>query len=268
MRASPAPTSAPHRFDALFAETVLQLEERVSHVVVVGAGVITVLVLASLRAGSRIPPAVLGVTLGYLLWYLFIRLLLRTGRFRPWLRYVSSLVDVSLGSIICMVDLRANGPLFALGAAGPPLYAVGVALATLRLQPHLCLLAGLDAALQLVAVHQLALRPAASAELLASGAFALDVTLNKALFLVVIGALGFVASRSMRSLLLRLTESALERERVRGLLGMHVSEQVMEHLLSGHVPEGGERRAVTVCFTDIRDFTRLSESQPPEETLR
>jgi adenylate cyclase len=43
---------------------------------------------------------------------------------------------------------------------------------------------------------------------------------------------------------------------------------VMEHLLSGHLPEGGERRSITVCFTDIRDFTRLSESHPPEEVLR
>jgi adenylate cyclase len=104
--------------------------------------------------------------------------------------------------------------------------------------------------------------------MLATGAYDFYVTLAKAIFLITMGALGMVASGSMRALLLRLTESAVERERVRGLLGMHVSEQVMEHLLSGRMPEGGERRAVTVCFTDIRGFTRLAESQPPEETLR
>jgi adenylate cyclase len=141
-------------------------------------------------------------------------------------------------------------------------------MATLRLHPGLCLFAGLAAAAQLVAVMVLAVRPGLSPELLASGVGDLTVVLAKAVFLIAIGAFGMVASRSMRWMLLRLTESALERERVRSVLGMHVSEQVMEHLLSGHVPNGVERRAITVCFTDIRDFTRLSESQPAEETVR
>jgi adenylate cyclase len=47
-----------------------------------------------------------------------------------------------------------------------------------------------------------------------------------------------------------------------------VSEQVMEYLLSGQMKDGGERRTITVCFTDIRDFTPLSESRTPEEVLR
>jgi adenylate cyclase len=32
--------------------------------------------------------------------------------------------------------------------------------------------------------------------------------------------------------------------------------------------DGGERRTITVCFTDIRDFTPMSESHTPEEVLR
>jgi heme exporter protein D len=104
-----------------------------------------------------------------------------------------------------------------MSAGGPALYAVGVAMATPRLQPRLCLFAGLAAAAQLIGIVQFVLRPAASPELLASGAYDFYVTLAKAIFLVTIGALGLVASRSMRSLLLRLTESAVERERVRGL---------------------------------------------------
>jgi adenylate cyclase len=268
MRASPGPTAPPPGFDALFDQTVLELEERLARLVIVGAGVASALVVASFFSASSIPPTVLAVTSGYILWYFCVCLLLRTGRFRPWMRYVSSLLDVSLGSIISLVDIQAGNPLFASLAAGPSVYAVAVAMATLRLQPRLCLFAGLTAASQLVAFHQLVLRPAIPAELLASGGWELDVALTRGLFLVIIGALGLVASRSIRALLWRLTESAVERERVRGLLGMHVSEQVMEHLLSGRMPEGGERRAVTICFTDIRDFTRLSESQPPEETVR
>ncbi|WP_257461892.1 adenylate/guanylate cyclase domain-containing protein [Archangium lipolyticum] len=258
----------PSGFDALYGETLLKLESRVARVATVAGVVATGLVLASVLSGSSIPRVILAATLGFLGWYLCVALLLRTGHFRPWMRYASSLVDVSMGTFVALLDLHVNGPAFALSAGGPALYAVGVAMATPRLQPRLCLFAGLAASVQLVVLIHFILRPAASPELLATGAYDFYVTLAKAIFLVTMGALGMVASRSMRAMLLRLTESAVERERVQGLLGMHVSEQVMEHLLSGRIPEGGERRAVTICFTDIRDFTRLSESQSPEETLR
>lgn len=268
MRPPPRPSPAPDGFDSVLGETVRRMESRVAHVATTAGVIATALVLVALASGSQIPAVILGATVGFLLWYLFVALLLRTGRFHPWMRYASSLVDVSMGTVVALLDLHVNGPVFALSAGGPALYAVGVAMATPRLQPRLCLFAGLAAAAQLLVLIQFLLRPAASPEVLATGAYDFYVTLAKAIFLVTLGVLGMVASGSMRSLLLRLTESAVERERVRGLLGMHVSEQVMEHLLSGDMPEGGERRAVTVCFTDIRGFTRLSESQPPEETLR
>ncbi|MCY1083675.1 adenylate/guanylate cyclase domain-containing protein [Archangium lansingense] len=268
MRAPPRSTPVPNGFDVLYGETVLHMESRVAHVATTAGVIATALVLASIASGSSIPRIILAATLGFLAWYTCVVLLMRTGRFRPWMRYASSLVDVSMGTVVALLDLHVNGPVFALSAGGPALYAIGVAMATPRLQPRLCLFSGLAAASQLIIVVQFILRPAASPEALATGAYDFYVTLAKAIFLVTMGALGMVASGSMRSLLLRLTESAVERERVRGLLGMHVSEQVMEHLLSGRMPEGGERRAVTVCFTDIRGFTRLSESQPPEETLR
>jgi adenylate cyclase len=237
-------------------------------IVAVGGVVVSLLVIGGLLMGSPVPPIILAVPVAFFAWYVGIHLLLKAGLFRPWMRYASALVDVSLGSVVTLLDVQANGSLYTLSAAGPAFYAVGVAMASLRLQPGLCLFAGLAAAAQLVAVMVLVVRPGLSPELLASGVGDLTVVLGKAIFLVTIGAFGMVASRSMRWMLRRLTESALERERVRSVLGMHVSEQVMEHLLSGHVPGAVERRAITVCFTDIRDFTRLSESQSAEETVR
>jgi adenylate cyclase len=260
--------SASRGFDALFEETILHLESRMAGIVAIGGAVVTLLVIGGVLLGSPTPPIILAVPVAFFAWYLGIRLLLKAGLFQPWMRYASSLVDVSLGSVVTLLDMHANGSLYTVTAAGPAFYAVGVVMATLRLQPGLCLFAGLAAAAQLVAVMMLVVRPGLSPELLAAGVGDLTAMLGKAIFLITIGVLGMVASRSMRWMLLRLTESALERERVRNVLGMHVSEQVMEHLLSGHVPDGVERRAITVCFTDIRDFTRLSESQPAEETVR
>jgi adenylate cyclase len=220
--------------------------------------------LAAWLSGSHIPLQVVGVGLAYSGWYLAVFLLLRFRRFPSWMRYLSSLLDVTLGSVVMLLDAHLNGPTFAIAAGGPALYAVGVALATLRLHRSLCLLAGVDAAVQLVLITELVIRPTASAEVLASGILDPFLTATKAVFLLTVGILGFATVHLMWNFLRDLSEG----DRVRNLLGMHVSEQVVEHLLSGELPEGGQRRAVTLCFTDIRDFTRLSESQPPEETVR
>jgi adenylate cyclase len=270
-RPVPIPTardSVRPSFDALFAETQLRLESSVTGLVLIAAGCIFLMALIALGMGSSMPRTIPLVPLGYFTWYLVSWALLRTDRYRPWMRYVSSLVDVSICSGVMLLDFKTNGSLYAASAGGPPLYAVAVAMATLRLEPRLCLFAGIASSFQLLAVMLLVVRPAAPEELVPSSTRDIYVSLMKAIFLLTIGGIGWVATRSTRGLLLRLTESAVERERVRGLLGMHVSEQVMEYLLSGQMKDGGERRTITVCFTDIRDFTPLSESHPPEDVLR
>jgi adenylate cyclase len=78
-----------------------------------------------------------------------------------------------------------------------------------------------------------------------------------------------VATISMRRLLGRLMRNAVERERLRGLFGVYVSEEIVEQILKqDRIVEGGERRRVTVCCSDIRGFTTLSETKSPEDLVR
>jgi adenylate cyclase len=68
---------------------------------------------------------------------------------------------------------------------------------------------------------------------------------------------------------LRLTGEERERARLRRLFGRYVSEAVVEKLLAaGAKPDlGGEAYRVTVLFSDIRNFTTISESLAPAQVV-
>jgi adenylate cyclase len=58
-----------------------------------------------------------------------------------------------------------------------------------------------------------------------------------------------------------------ERDRVRDLLGKVVSPAIATELLRKQVTLGGEQREVTIVFSDLRNFTTMSERLAPKETL-
>ena len=65
----------------------------------------------------------------------------------------------------------------------------------------------------------------------------------------------------------QMSEGLAERDRVRDLLGKVISPAVATELLRKGVALGGEEREVTILFSDLRNFTTLSEKQSPQETL-
>jgi adenylate cyclase len=74
----------------------------------------------------------------------------------------------------------------------------------------------------------------------------------------------------VNGLAVALVLNAFERERVRDLFSRFVPEAVVDEVMK-NVDEdlrlGGERRVVTVMFTDIRGFTTFSEGNPPEKVI-
>ncbi len=68
---------------------------------------------------------------------------------------------------------------------------------------------------------------------------------------------------------LRLTGEERERARLRQMFGRYVSEEVVEKLLAaGAKPDlGGEAYRVTVLFSDIRNFTTISERLAPGQVV-
>jgi adenylate cyclase len=121
---------------------------------------------------------------------------------------------------------------------------------TPRFGPTRAALAGLASAVLFAAFAQLAF----NSGLIVSVSYPL-----MALGLGFVGALGVAT-----------TVGAFERERVRDLFARFVPEAVVDDVLAraeDGLRLGGERKVVTVMFSDIRGFTTYSEKHTPEEVI-
>ena len=87
--------------------------------------------------------------------------------------------------------------------------------------------------------------------------------------LAIASALGaFFMIQRIRALLGEAANLEKEAARIKGLLSRYVSEQVADEILGSQLDLGiGRRQRVTLMFTDIRGFTRMSERMVPEEVV-
>lgn len=73
---------------------------------------------------------------------------------------------------------------------------------------------------------------------------------------------------SLASSFNQMSDGLAERDQVRDLLGKVISPEVATELLRKGMALGGEDREVTVLFSDLRNFTSISEGLAPQEALK
>ncbi len=66
----------------------------------------------------------------------------------------------------------------------------------------------------------------------------------------------------------RMLDELRRNEKLTAAFGRYVSPAVRDGILSGTITLGGERREVTILFSDIRDFTTWCEREPPETVIQ
>lgn len=228
---------------------------------------LSTLLLARARGSAVTPwvPTVLGVMT---FWYAAVYVVTRSGYRGSVCRWINTCIDPLIPSAIFLVDLHYAGAQFAMAGGATSLFVLVVLVAVLRLDWRLCMLSGVIVSACYTVIVLLFVRPSIPPELYTSFALEHYATVTKVTTFLVAGAIGTFAGRGMQSLFLRVTHDSIERNRLQTLFGMHVSAEVMQTLLQRGRTEEGERRTATVCFTDIRDFTRFCESRPPEEIVR
>jgi adenylate cyclase len=58
-----------------------------------------------------------------------------------------------------------------------------------------------------------------------------------------------------------------ERERLKDTFGRFINREIAERAMKGELKLGGETKFATVFFSDIRDFTAISEKMPPQDVV-
>ncbi len=217
-------------------------------------------------------PWVLG---GYLLFTL-MRLFLAHRRALPrWLSAVSCVLDVGLLlGLIWTFHIQYEQPAaFVLKSPTLVYVFIFIALRALLLEPRLVILTGVAAAagwlLVVAAVLVTDPRPGlvtrSYVDYLNSSSLLLGAELDKVVAILVVTILIGVAMRRAHRLLLRSVSDEL---RARDLARFFAPE-VAERISGGVeiVPGRGEAREAAILYVDIRDFTGVAASIPPERLI-
>ena len=65
-----------------------------------------------------------------------------------------------------------------------------------------------------------------------------------------------------------MTEGLKEREMIKDTFGKYVAKEVRDEILSGRIPLDGEKKEVTILFSDLRNFTPMTERSDPKLVVK
>lgn len=97
------------------------------------------------------------------------------------------------------------------------------------------------------------------------GAFARKIGAGELTERVAIGGRDVVGS--LAGALNEMAAGLQERDHVKEVFGRYIATQVSDQILKGEVDLGGEARRVTILFSDIRNFTGMSEQMTPQQVV-
>ncbi|MDA9422577.1 MULTISPECIES: adenylate/guanylate cyclase domain-containing protein [Bradyrhizobium] len=204
--------------------------------------------------------------LGFILFEVWvhtqIRKNLRLDRDLPVIRrYIGTLIETSLPTVILILQIRTIGAAQALGFAVPLMYFIFVILSTLRLDFWLSAFTGFVAAAGLLTIALYYNSTGEADEPL------IYFHAVRSTIILICGVLAGAVGAQLRRQFAASIAAATARDRVTNLFGQHVSPQVVERLIAAGPSTGGDVRRVAVMFVDFRGFTAGARSRTPQEVV-
>ncbi|MBR0904251.1 adenylate/guanylate cyclase domain-containing protein [Bradyrhizobium liaoningense] len=191
-----------------------------------------------------------------------IRKNLRLDRDLPVIRrYIGTLIETSLPTVILVLQIRSMGAPQALGFAVPLMYFIFVILSTLRLDFWLSAFTGFVAAAGLLGVALYYNSAGEGDEPL------IYFHAVRSIIILICGVLAGAVGAQLRRQFAASIAATTARDRVTNLFGQHVSPQVVERLMAVGPSTGGDVRRVAVMFVDFRGFTAGAQSRTPQEVV-
>lgn len=209
---------------------------------------------------------VYGLLIGFILFEVWvhtqIRKNLRLDRDLPVIRrYIGSLIETSLPTVILILQIRTMGAALALGFAVPLMYFIFVILSTLRLDFWLSAFTGFVAAAGLLSIALYYNSTGEADEPL------IYFHAVRSIIILVCGVLAGAVGAQLRRQFAASIAAATARDRVTNLFGQHVSPQVVERLMALGTSASGDLRRIAVMFVDFRGFTAGAQSRSPQEVV-
>ncbi|TPQ28465.1 adenylate/guanylate cyclase domain-containing protein, partial [Bradyrhizobium guangdongense] len=176
-------------------------------------------------------------------------------------RYIGTLIETSLPTVILFLQIRSMGPSQALGFAVPLIYFIFIILSTLRLDFWLSTFTGFVAAAELFTIALIydAVSP--------DGFPQIYLHAVRSVIILICGVLAGAVGAQLRRQFAASIAAATARDRVTNLFGQHVSPQVVERLMAEGTSASGDIRRVAVMFVDFRGFTTGAQSRSPQEVV-
>jgi len=210
------------------------------------------------------------VGLGYLIVELIVikRLIDERRKAKPFLPYVSALIETFIPLAILLATAQFVGPAYVLLTPAPFVYPLLIVLSTLRLDFKLCVFTGAFAAIQYWTLAIIFLTQAGTVPGMDPVLVAAPPHILKGFLFLLTGLAAGAVTVQIKQRLMKSFEIVEERNRISRTFGEYVSPIVMKKLMTLKPDLRSEKRDVCVMFLDIRDFTSFAEKRTPEEVVR
>ena len=207
------------------------------------------------------------VPVGYAGYYFAVIMAIRRGWYRPWIKYLSSTLEVSAAMIVDTISFLFFSPEAVLIGPTSSLYFLAVGATALRFRKWLSFYAGTLAAIQSTIIYFLMYPRLPSGLVSSLPSLSESVYLQRSGYLFLAGVLAAVVSNVARRLVRSIVSENVRWQDIRRMFGRYVSDQVVEEVLDRGLVTGGELREITVLCSDVRNFTSFSSGRSPEKVV-